>query len=351
MKLKTVLLTAVFMACAFAAQAITIDMVPVGNPGNHPDTKIMKDGTTGYGSVNYTYRIGKYELTNAQYCLFLNANLPSINSDETGTVLADDTYGLYNLNMETQDYGGINYNPGAGTGTKFSVKTGYANRPVVLVCWYDAIRFVNWLQNSPGNGGTESGTYTITGGGKNSGSVSVPDATTRASWASLHWVLPTEDEWYKAAYYKGGGTIAEYWNYPTQHDTTPSNVLSASGTNNANYNAGSYSSPIYTDPTYYVTPVGTFLASPGPYDTFDQGGNVQEWNETLTVASARGMRGGGFNEYVVSLESSSRLTSIFDPFYEGGAIGFRVASVPEPGCIAMLLSSAAVGLIWWKRRK
>ena len=48
------------------AQAeMAMDWVTVGDPGN------MWDG--GYGSVWYTYDIGKYELTNVQYGEFLNA--------------------------------------------------------------------------------------------------------------------------------------------------------------------------------------------------------------------------------------------------------------------------------------
>ena len=44
----------------------------------------------------------------------------------------------------------------------------------------------------------------------------------------------------------------------------------------ANYWNGSY-----VDPTYYTTPVGAYLAMPSdsPYGTYDQGGNLYEWNE------------------------------------------------------------------------
>ena len=83
-------------------------------------------------------------------------------------------------------------------------------------------------------------------------------------------MLPTENEWYKAAYYdpdKPGG--AGYWTYPTQTDTATSNVRDPTGTNNANFSSGSS-----------LTPVGTFAASPGPYGTFDQAGDVWQWNET-----------------------------------------------------------------------
>ena len=73
------------------AQAnITIATVPVGDAGNAPDTAVMKDGTTGYGSVAYNYNIGKYDVTAGQYTAFLNA------------VAATDTYGLYNTTWHSR---------------------------------------------------------------------------------------------------------------------------------------------------------------------------------------------------------------------------------------------------------
>ena len=65
--------------------ALNLEFVTVGDPGNEGDTKVMRlSGTTGYGAVSETYRIGKYEVTNAQYAAFLNA------------VAATDTNALYN---------------------------------------------------------------------------------------------------------------------------------------------------------------------------------------------------------------------------------------------------------------
>ena len=43
--------------------------------------------------------------------------------------------------------------------------------------------------------------------------------------AGATYFIPSENEWYKAAYYKGGGTNAGYWLYPTKSNTAPSNVL------------------------------------------------------------------------------------------------------------------------------
>ena len=65
----------------------SLQMVTVGDPGNAADTTVMNDGTTGYGSVPYVYRIGEYDVTVGQYCQFLNA------------VAKIDTFGLYNSDM------------------------------------------------------------------------------------------------------------------------------------------------------------------------------------------------------------------------------------------------------------
>ena len=72
----------VLTVCVSTAQAFEMEMVTVGDPGN-------VDGThgDGYGGVDYIYRIGKYEVTNTQYCEFLNA------------VARSDPHDLYNTNM------------------------------------------------------------------------------------------------------------------------------------------------------------------------------------------------------------------------------------------------------------
>ncbi|MFZ1932367.1 MAG: SUMF1/EgtB/PvdO family nonheme iron enzyme [Thermoguttaceae bacterium] len=328
----------------------SLEFVTVGNPGNAADTMVMGDGTTGYGSVPYTYQMGKYDVTIGQYCEFLNA------------VAKTDTYGLYANTVYgsmATDFPTIGITQSGSPGSySYSVTGGYsqaANCPMFDVSWGDAARFCNWLQNGQPTSGvenastTENGAYTLNG----ATSISALMAITRNSGAT--YVIPTENEWYKAAYYdpnKPGG--AGYWWYPTKSDTVPSNILSSTGTNNANfYDAYSTTNNGFTDPTNYLTPVGAFAASPGPYGTFDMGGDVWQWNEAEVTSSSRGLRGGSWSNLYYGpglLASVDRDSS--DPTDGDGnfGLGFRVACVPEPGSIILLVSGAVAGLIWWRRR-
>jgi formylglycine-generating enzyme required for sulfatase activity len=333
----------------------SLEFVPVGNPGN------AADPATGslYGSVGYNYNIGKYDVTVGQYCQFLNA------------VAKTDTYGLYHSDMAfpgtsgpgTGGYGcGIVQNGSSGN-YAYSVLpdsgvpgqssyTNYANLPVNWVSWGSAARFCNWLQNgqptgAEGYGTTETGAYTL------NGAISDSDLTAVTRNAGARYFIPSESEWYKAAYYdpnKPGG--AGYWTYPTKSNTAPINILSSTGTNNANfYDYYGTGNGGYTDPTNYLTPVGAFAASPGPYDTFDMGGDVFQWNETVFGQfPARGLRGSCWNYFSDDLAAST-----FEYIYPSGQsdyVGFRVASVPEPGSITLLLVGELCLLAYaWRRRK
>ena len=136
------------------------------------------------------------------------------------------------------------------------------------------------------------------------------------------YFIPSENEWYKAAYYNP--TKGTYWAYPTQSNAAPSNVLSATGTNNANYfNGGD------TDPTNLLTPVGAFAASPGPYGTYNMGGDVFQWNEAVIGGRSRGLRGGEWFEGASLLASSQRVSGYF-PDNDSDYFGFRVAAT-DPG--------------------
>jgi formylglycine-generating enzyme required for sulfatase activity len=308
-----------------ASAAVNIDTVPVGNPGNAADTE------TGYGTVDYDYNIGKYEVTAGHYTAFLNA------------VAATDTYGLYNTNMWSVSTGCKIQRTGSPGTYTYSVASDWANRPVNYVSWGDAARFANWLSNgqptgTQNAGTTEDGAYVLNGATNNAALLAV---TREADWK---WAITSEDEWYKAAYHKNDGVTANYFDYPMGSDSVPSNVLGnpTDPGNNATFWANGYTigSP------YYRTKVGDHENSDSPYGTFDQGGNVWEWNEAIIDGSYRGLRGGAFVSNDYSLHAAFRLN--YYPADEVIGIGFRVSEVPEPATMSLL---ALGGLGMLARRK
>jgi formylglycine-generating enzyme required for sulfatase activity len=316
----------------------SLQFVTVGDAGNLADTSSHSGNSTGQGAVAYNYRMGKYDVTLAQYTQFLNA------------VAATDSYSLYNAGMGAIGFSpfGISQmgSPGSYTYSVTGSVAGQDNMPVPYVSWGDAARFCNWLDNGQGTAAsvgqayalTETGAYSLNGATSNAALMAVAAPAHTGSGAAQYFI-PSEDEWYKSAFYKSGGTNAGYWTYATRSDTLPSNVLSSSSTNNVNYDNGGY-----TDPTEYLTPVGTFASSPGPYGTFDQNGDLFQWNEANLFSVYRGVRGGAWHYDSTALPSTYR--NFGSATSENPYWGFRVASsvaVPEPGTLA-LLGSAGLAL-------
>ena len=274
---------------------VDMEWVSVGDAGNTADD-------TGYGAVSYEYRIGKYEVTNSQYCEFLNA------------VAGTDTHGLYNTSMAAA-YGGIERSGSAGSYSYF-VKSGRGKWPVNYVSWYDTIRFANWMHNGKPNGpqddfSTEDGAYDMDG-----------DLTTHRTDAEF-WV-PTENEWHKTAYYKAGGTNAGYWVYATQSDSPPNNNWPENDTGNSANWAHLYSPP-------YLTDADAYELSASAYGTLNQNGSLWEWTETLIGSTRMALGGAWAYDYAGNLAAYNH-TGNTPPAEEWKYLGFRVASVTEPPC-------------------
>jgi len=326
MKLCTLAAAAASFVAASAALAspVTMDWSTVGNAGN------AADPTTGFGAVGYEYRIGTYEVTNAQYAAFLNS------------VAASDPNGLYNTEMGSNARGGITRSGTDGSYT-YSVRANMGDKPVNYVSWYDAARMSNWMTNGQGSGGTESGVYTFDGATSISG-------ITRDLSNPNQVFIPTEDEWYKAAYHQPaaqGGDTDDYWLYATQSNAAPTYARATSigdvanpGQDVVNFQLGAD----WNGQNGNVTTVGS-AGSTSFYGAFDMNGNVWEWNETL-IGSSRGLRGGSFNINENLLRSSNRRSN--NPTSEVSVNGFRLASpVPGPGSVALL----AVGAPLLARRR
>jgi formylglycine-generating enzyme required for sulfatase activity len=266
-----------------ALAVVNIDSVLVGNINNANDAA----GGSLYGAVAYAYKIAKNETTISQYAEFLNAAAKT------------DSYGLYSANMTTSYINGISRSGSSGSFT-YSVNPGSANKPITFVSWFDAARFCNWLQAGQQTGvgaalTAETGAYTLNG--------AVSGIITKNVGATV-WI-PSESEWYKAAYYdpnKGGAGVGGYWAQATQSDTLTGNTVGVA--NSANYNDGDYvGSGTSSLPTANaLTDVGAYgLNSDSAYGTNDQNGNVLEWNDAVISGSSRGLRGGSwFNSSTTS---------------------------------------------------
>ncbi len=315
--------------------AVVLDMVVVGDAGNHADSRLVGN----YGAVADRYLIGKYEVTIGQYAEFLNA------------VAKSDSYGLYHPSMATDlNSAGIQRSGSSGSYT-YAVMSNAGNsinRPITYVNWFDVARFANWMHNGQGLGSTETGAYTLVGG-QTSGIAPAKNVGAR-------FYIPTLNEWYKAAFYKGGGTTAGYWTHATQSDSTPGNAI-GSTPNQANFYEGDYAvtqSPDVFSNQNYLTDVGAFTSSPSAYGTFDQAGNVWEWNDlTGAAGSDRGLHGGtwkfpaSFGDY-----NSFSTMSGADVGTAGHQdnIGFRLAGaavVPgAPVAVTGAPGNASVNLSW-----
>ncbi len=328
-------LAAAIVAFAVPVQAVTMDMVPVGDAGNAADD-------TTHGEVDYAYSIGTYEVTAGQYAEFLNA------------VAKTDTYALWNTRMGffSQFGPGGDISPhivrsGSSGSYVYTVTSGFENLPMIAGDWYNWARFCNWLTNdkptgAEGNGTTETGSYTMNG-------LYLDTLADRAASvnivreATAVYVLPTVDEWYKAAYYdpnKAGG--AGYWDYPTKSETKPSNDLPDAG-NNANFQDGpNYVASSYTTTYPYRTVGGTFATSEGPNGTYDQAGNVREWLEDLSSTEGSTTRlwydqcyyedGATTADWMVSSHNAQGN----QPDFHGVQIGTRIVS----------LASEPVDVVW-----
>jgi formylglycine-generating enzyme required for sulfatase activity len=229
------------------------------------------------------------------------------------------------------------------------------DKPVNYVSWFDAARVSNWLMNGgTSSSSTETGAYTLIGG-QTSGTV--PAVNSGATF-----YVPTEDQWYKAAYYKGGGTTAGYWNYATQSDTAPTAVTADStgiGSSGSTGNFANFNSAAdWNSQDGNVTTVGT-NGGASAYAAFDMSGNIREWNDLTGAAGfSRGLRGGSWLNFASELSSSDRDT--IGPSNEFFHIGFRLASpvasgVPEidpaTGGSALSLVAGVLAMIEQRRRR
>ncbi len=325
-----VAVSALFMA--HPAHGTSISWVTVGNPGNPADTSL-------FGAVAAEYRIMEFEFTNSQYAAFLNAVDPAgVNPNS-----------IYNPAMGS-GRGGIQ-NTGSEQGSRYVVAPNMGDKPVNYVSWFDAARVANWLHNGKGNGDTETGAYTLA----NSTVAPAPAVNVGARF----WI-PTEDQWYKAAYYGvglngGSGGYSAYahgsGNQPAAVQATDEGVgrIGAVTPVQSGPYANFQAQATWNGLSGNVTSVGT-NGGPSFYGAFDMGGNVAEWSEPVSQngidRSTLVRRGGSWSNFLpTDLASWTRIDlSVTSEDHE---LGFRLASpVPEPATLGLAAGGFGAAVLW-----
>ena len=169
------------------------------------------------GGVKDTFGIGEFQITVSQYVTFLNT------ADPDGKNLRQ----LYEDHMNPTvwpKYGAIAYSSGAAFGQHYSVAyPEWAQKPFNFGDFRRGAQFVNSLFNgkvlsktSSTAGGFKYITYKVRLSPRTEQGMYDMSSKTPMRTTSSGFVLPSNNEWVKAAYYdpKRGGTDS-YWLYPT----------------------------------------------------------------------------------------------------------------------------------------
>ncbi|MBC2904303.1 hypothetical protein [Streptomyces cupreus] len=324
-----------------AGAVITFTTAQVGAPGN-PSVGVLPFKDALYrscadapspekclmvGGVRYRYEIGQLEVTVGQWVAFLNTVDPE----------GRNHLGLYHETESSSawpKYGQINRSSGAARGRHYSVASPeWADKPYGFANFLRAARFVNSLYNggliSKRSGTSGSFNYTTYRVRLSARTERGMYDLTRRNATREHpsgFVVPSQDEWIKAAYYdpRGGGTYS-YWKYPTNPGTfgdgdataprptilnpTTGDVTNAATQPLASYHADGLPAPSWCpkevqpaacstvnpfglDPRAYAALYQGSLSTVGqartvsPWGTLDQGGNAVEWTDTITPPPA-----------------------------------------------------------------
>lgn len=333
-------------------------MVLIGDAKNQTDAQ-------NHGRVEMDFSMGAYEWTVADW----KAMLDDLASKVDPFYLIADPHELWNEGMKRW----IVRTGTAREGYHYEIGSGAKNLPITNVNFFDICRACNYIQNKamlPLSEGesfdliTEHGAYEITTHSNHSQEITMTEKP--------RYFIPTQDQWTKAAYYKGGGTDAGYWMYPTQHDNNPGDREGPIKENRANYNLY-YLYP--WAPSLQLSPVnycggfddqGNAVGTRSAYGCFDMAGNVNEWTATQDESTADLLVVGGdyTSEYYMEPGANYRdLTKNdhllrtappqhFNPKTRSDLIGFRMAAAEDA---ANIISSEngfgeANNSNWWDNR-
>ncbi|MBX9743288.1 MAG: formylglycine-generating enzyme family protein [Chthoniobacterales bacterium] len=356
---------------------IKIELATIDDPGNQHDQ--LQWG--GLGSVSNVFQIGVTDVTAQQYCAFLKA-----------VATNNDRYELYDTNMGSDSNIACITRIGETNPYDYEVIPGREKFPITYISGVRAASFCNWIENGQplgeeGPGTTQTGAFdiiyttndiykTITNPPIKSfnGTLSEGTVTTIKTGRAIsitvianvgaRWSLPTESQWYKAAYYQKAtvdwdgfpGTNQCYYKYGTGTDELPTNSIELATRNNndANFCLDGH----YTQSNApYITPVGFFKKTKSPFGLYDMSGNVDQWtlfrNATIEIEGSVkprwdfALRGGSWKSEIKSSDSGESLDGNINPITgeigitsmrriipigtKTNTIGFRlVYNVPPP---------------------
>ncbi|MBX9736681.1 MAG: formylglycine-generating enzyme family protein [Phycisphaerales bacterium] len=310
-----------------------IEFVTVGAAGNAGWSGTGR--ANGRGGVDYDYRIGRFEVTTAQWVQFFNAAYSRPQSEGLPHMLPPDG-GFWGAQSDP------NYQ---GPGQRWVVAPGQENRPVGNISWRMAAMYCNWLHNDQRSDRAAflNGAYDVSTFGY-FGNIFTDQFTHDAG--ARYWI-PTWNEWLKAAHFdpnRHGTGQGGYWNISNASDTPllygpPTNPFAQA---NAEFDEDSRPlNPLGIDP--FSISLGAYPQTQSPWGLLDVAGGTWEWTEEVRTTfgnpTQRIFDGSAWTQ-TQFLDEIQYGGSDF-PSYSGIFSGLRIASaIPSPSA-----SMALVGLL------
>jgi sulfatase modifying factor 1 len=335
-----------------------IDFVTIGAVGNAPFTSSVGN-TSGYGQVNYEYKIGRFEVNTAQWVEFMNAALDRPTTDRIPHVL-----------FPSQWQAGTTTPNNAG-GRRYTSTPQTEMMPVGGVDWRTCAIYCNWLHNgkSLDRSAFLSGAYDVSTFGWEPNGNGFTDQITRSPGAQ-YWI-PSQSEWMKAAHYDPNkqntdGTLGGWWQYSNGSDTpywygpAGQHVGRDSGSRPipdpngplAEANGGWQGNGFTTSP--YTIPLGAYEHVQSPWGLKDVAGGTREWIERAIQFPGEQYPRSRYAEgsaWVIGYPGGDDVRGVGAseiPIFNGFDYGFRIASIPSPS--AAVVAGFSLALMGRRKR-
>lgn len=339
------------MTCGVAAADVDplsgIDFVTITSPGNAAwgGNGTLGDSAVGRGSVGYEYRIGRMEVTSAQWAEFFSAAFNRPVNDRIPHVGLPEFWGASSA---------------AGTvpgGVRFVTSSATANLPAGGISWRTAAIYCNWLHNGKStdrlaflSGAYDVSTFSYFGNIFQDQAAHSPGA---------RYYIPTWDEWLKAVHYdpnktNADGSVGGWWSWANSSEQPP--VYGPPGVSvngQPTTSGGLWDSDNFPGFNPFATPLGSYPQATSSWGLLDTSGGTSEWTESISTidASIRTRIFDG-SAWASSEPISDRI------FGRGGDFpnvptfdyGFRIAAVVVPGPSPFFYVAIGAVLVTSRRR-